>query len=627
MDVTLGENVVIIIFEKQLRCTIEKDILYVLIRSSISDFQQRFELELRKFLGDQIPLEFSNDNLAEFIGVITVLRKELEAFCNRYDDGNKTIRNQDFFGPLTKIRRTCSEPLPNVDQEDDQEVSGNNYVAKLIKDHESVIRKKLEDQKYMTKEALRGERSVLHKKEKELDFLNIVRKDFITRLDEISSLSLKSVDKKYVKCKENFIMKNVSWSTMGDKVVTSDCACKNINDSVGVLKEEVDNLNLQVLILEEIYLIIYEGFLKDHNVSCFDPIESTTTLLISQFDTEYGNLEAFIKNLIDGSILPETIGSLLKEVVYKEMCKAWKVERDDFYIEVQIREDLYKFMMVEVVKDVHTNIYKYLNLTYKKVESDETDEIQIRKLDYIVKCPKMEEDLTVKASSEIEEYHEQEILECEGVEECETIKWLLNDDVSTFNSVNEKLEIAMKQLPTCKGLLFDLEQSLDISPDVLDTSSDDCVFTNTSFVVEIEKPSQESIAQVADNKMILINPSNDLISTQISDFRQMIQQFEINVVQNLDMKSLRYSRLSSFEHPHNVYIYGVMIMLLPISRIEELKHQFHNFIVEPVALMKKRKLLYKKAFLARCQNLKLAETEVPTYYIIGKLIDISEHLD
>jgi len=63
-------------------------------------------------------------------------------------------------------------------------------------------------------------------------------------------------------------------------------------------------------------------------------------------------------------------------------------------------------------------------------------------------------------------------------------------------------------------------------------------------------------------------------------------------------------------------------MLLPLFRIEELKHQFHNFIVEPIALMKKRKLLYKKAFLARCQNLKLAETEVPTYSLCPNLCDL-----
>ncbi|KAH0679377.1 hypothetical protein KY284_020462 [Solanum tuberosum] len=203
----------------------------------------------------------------------------------------------------------------------------------------------------------------------------------------------------------------------------------------------------------------------------------------------------------------------------------------------------------------------------------------------------------VKASSEIEEHNEQEILEYEGVEECETIKWLLNDDVSTFNSVNEKQEIAMKQLSTCKELLFDLERSLDISPDVLDTNGDDCAYTNnTSLVVETKKPSQESIAQVDDNTMTRINPSNVLISSQLSNFHQMIQEFEINVVQNLDMKSLR---------------------------IEELKHQFHNFIVEPIALMKKRKLLYKKAFLARCQNLKLAETEVD---LLGNQVEELLHL-
>ncbi|KAK6791712.1 hypothetical protein RDI58_010793 [Solanum bulbocastanum] len=529
---TLKENVEIVIFEKQLRCTLEKDILYVLLRGFISDFQQRFELEL----GDQTPLEFSYDNLEEFIGEITILREELEAFCNKYDDRNLPC-------PLTKIQRTCSDPLPNVDQEDYQEViSGNNDVAKLIKNHESVIRKQLEDHNYMKKEVFRGEKSALHKKEKELEFLKVMIKDFITRLDDISSLSLKLVDKKYVKCKEKYIMKNISKSTMGDKVVTSDCTCEIIRDDVGLLKEDMDNLNLQVLILEENYLIIYEG-------------------------------------------------------LYKEMLKAWKEEIDDFYMEVEIREDLYKFMMVEAVKDVHTKMSKYLNRTYKKVEIDRTEEIKIEKLDSMLKCPETKEDPMVKASSEIEEHNEQENLECEGVEECETIKWLLNDDVSIFNSVNEKLEIAMKQLSTCKELLFDLEQSLDISPDVLDTSSDDCAYTNsTSFVVETKKPSQESITQVDDNTMTHINPCNVLISTQLSDFHQMIQQFEINVVQNLDMKSLR---------------------------IEELKHQFHNFIVEPIALMKKRKLLYKKAFLARCQNLKLAETEVD---LLGNQVEELLHL-
>lgn len=504
LDVTLQRNVEIVVSEKQLRCTTEKDILYVLIRGFISDIQQRFALELRNLLGDQFPLEFSNGNMVEFIGEITMLQKEIEAFYNRHDNENKSIRNDDFLGTLDKIRRTWSEPLPNVDQENDQEFSGNNIVAMLIKNKDNVLRKQLEGQNYMNKEVYRGERSTLHKKQKELDFLNIIIKRFITRLDHISSQSLKSIDEKYMKCKENFNMKNVFMPTMGDKVLASDCSCEIIKDSMERLKEELDNVNLQLLILEEIYLIIYEGVFKDYNVAYFDPIESTTTLLLGQFDIEYGNSKTFIEYFRDESILPETIGSLLKEVVYMEMFKTWKDERDDFYVEVQIRDDLYKFIMGEVVKDVYTKILKYLSLPYKKVEIDGAEEIKIQELNSMSKCSKIEKDLIVKSCLEID------------------------------------------QLYTCKELLIDLDQSHDISTYDLNTSSDDCVYTNTSLVVETQIPSQESIAKTDDNKMTHKNPLS-VILAQLYNFYQMIQEFEVNVVQNLDMLSLRYSRLSSFE--------------------------------------------------------------------------------
>ncbi|KAJ8557093.1 hypothetical protein K7X08_002718 [Anisodus acutangulus] len=535
-----GEMVMVPV-EKQWRCTIEKDILSVLIRGFINDIQQRFEFELSNFA-----LGFSNENLSDFIGEITTLHQELKAFySSRYDEENKTISNQDLLGPLKKIRRTCSEPLQKVDQEEDQEVGGSNYVANLIKNHESVIRKQLEDRNCMTKEVFGGGKSTLHKKDKELDFLNTMVKDVIARLDDISSLNIKSVDKKYVKLEDNFTKENLSTSAIRDKVVTSDCTCEIIKDEVGLLKEEVVNLNLQISILEEIHLILYEGLLKDQNVACFEPIKSTTTLLLRQFDAEEGeNSETFVKD----NILPETIGSLLKEDVYKvffmEMFKALKEERDDFEMEIHIREDLYKFIMVEAMKD---EILEYLNPAYKKVEIDGAEESLIQKLDSLLKCLESEEDLMVKASSEIEEHnvrHEQEILECEGVEEQEIIEWLLNDDESTFSSVDEKLEIAMKQLSTSKELLFDLEKSFGISSDVLSKSSDDdcLLYANASLVVETEKPSQKSIAQVEDNKMAHFNPSDIFILTQLSDFHQVVQEFEINIVQNLGMKSSRYSK-------------------------------------------------------------------------------------
>ncbi|XP_019230222.1 PREDICTED: uncharacterized protein LOC109211173 isoform X2 [Nicotiana attenuata] len=411
LDFAFGrrDNGEMVPLEKQWRCTIEKDTLSVLIKGFINDIQKRFESELKK-RGDQIPLEFSNDNLSEFICEITALRHELETFYSRHDEERKTMNKQDILGQKqAKVRRTCSEPLPKVahqlsDQED-QEDGGSNYVAKLIKNHESILKKQFED---------RNCKFFLHKKDMELDILDRIIKDIIIRLDVITSSSnVKSVDKKHVKEEENL-----------------------------------------------------------------ESIKGTTTLLLSQFDIEDGNLETLVKNFRDGKILPETIGSLLKENVYMvffiEMVKACKEEKDDIDMEIQIREDIYKFIMVEAVKDVHTKFSEYLNPAYKKVEIDGTEESLIQKLDSLLKCLESEEDLMAKASSEIEEHnvrHEQEILECEEVEERETIEWLLNDEESTFTSVNEKLEIAMRQLSTSKELLFDLEQSLGISPEVLAKNS------------------------------------------------------------------------------------------------------------------------------------------------------------
>lgn len=48
-------------------------------------------------------------------------------------------------------------------------------------------------------------------------------------------------------------------------------------------------------------------------------------------------------------------------------------------------------------------------------------------------------------------------------------------------------------------------------------------------------------------------------------------------------------------------------------RIEKLKQQIEE-LVEPVALIRERKLLYKKAFITRSQNLLLAENEVGSLY-------------
>lgn len=55
---------------------------------------------------------------------------------------------------------------------------------------------------------------------------------------------------------------------------------------------------------------------------------------------------------------------------------------------------------------------------------------------------------------------------------------------------------------------------------------------------------------------------------------------------------------------------------MPISnRLEEAKHQLDS-LVKLVAATRKRELLYRKAFIIRCQNLQKAENEVIKKFIL-----------
>lgn len=108
----------------------------------------------------------------------------------------------------------------------------------------------------------REEKYTLPNKNKKLDFLNLLIQKLITRLDYISSLSVMSVNKKYVKCEENISRKISSKSSMEDEEVTNECAFEIIKD-VKLLKEEVNDLSMQISILEEIYLILHEGLTLD----------------------------------------------------------------------------------------------------------------------------------------------------------------------------------------------------------------------------------------------------------------------------------------------------------------------------------------------------------------------------
>ncbi|KAK4436022.1 WPP domain-associated protein [Sesamum alatum] len=343
------------------------------------------------------------------------------------------------------------------------------------------------------------------------------------------------------------------------------------------------------------------------------------------------------------NFVQESIGSLLKDeiymVLYREMAEAWKSEKDACAFESLIRDDIYQFVITEAVKDsyVHSmesGVLKQLHFQERtprsrildadnfqegtprsrrldadyfqdgtprsrrldadyfqdgtprsrrldadsyqdgtprsrRLDADsyqdgtprsrtDGEESLIQKLDSLFKCLEAEEDLMLSASSEIKEHSVNNslvILNCEEMDERDAIEWLITDDESTFGSVSEKLERALQQLYTSKELLVELEQSLDVPDDSFLHHEDD----------QVSPPA----------------PSGAVLEI-VMQFQQAVGNAEHMLHENLDNKCLR---------------------------LEALKHQVDT-LTEPVAVIRTRKLLYKKAFISRCHNLKLAETEV-----------------
>ncbi|KAL8533072.1 hypothetical protein ACS0TY_009357 [Phlomoides rotata] len=606
LDLAFGrmQRAEVLPLEKQWRWTIEKDIETILVKGFIRDLQRSFDVQVEKKVG------LLKDNCLEFMDEMRALFYELKDSIGRND-----AREEDLPG----VRRTTSEPFSCTENlleedDDDDEVKGSHLVAKMIKNHESIICKQQQQDTRLTKE-----RSSVVKKEKGNNSQERRIQDAITRMDNFTGNERKIPDNE----------------TKADRNLTT--AERSEVDSDEKQEEERDGLCLQMSMLEDIYMLLFHSMMKDvSSVLCckdneglfsddhinngkernsVDESEGSTStqiqlrylestiredLYVVFFSETYKQWkEIYIKEkttqisspdrtkcLPRGAEIPtdeESIGSLLKEDIYmvflRELAESWKSEM----VQCSIRESVHQFVVVEAVKDMaESRLLKQISFQERtprsrrlyadnsregtprsrKLETD-GDEGLIEKLDSLLKCFEAEEDLMLKASSIIKEHtaiNNLVILNCEELDERDAIEWLITDDESTFSSVSEKLERALQQLYTSKELLVELEQTLDVSTD--DFGED----------IEHENSNGDDDDDQGGHNVLAI----------IMQFQIMFNNVEQLLLENLEAKSLR---------------------------VEVLKRQV-DALIQPMSSIRTRKLVYKKAFVSRCHNLKLAENEV-----------------
>nr|XP_027087580.1 uncharacterized protein LOC113709027 [Coffea arabica] len=689
LDLAFGRmrNAEVFPLEKQWTWSIEKDVIVISVKGFINDIQQNFKTGFEK-RGWSLPVGFSREKWTELINNARALHDELSALCSQGRIEEKGLEMHELSGFPSSIKRTTSEPLPEVSPkvpEKDSDPGGSHYVAKMVKNHESFIQKqrKCEEWNWLAREVLRRQGPSSIKRDKDPDELESRIRKVIERLD---NLMMWDGNPGYNK---GFCDKTAVLETSLTKIDRT--ANENINAGSGVdlsneirkLEQERDDLKLQSFIIEEIFLLILVGFAKSlylellnenneslirgdsHNLSVNDSedhhgvkiddlqiqkageseeetaceilqhylessirenvyavyfqqtvieldtnikqnaddylvkqelmevvfgetlqcIEKSGNLVIRQLQIEIEGFETLIDNLHSSDKVPETVGSLLKEDIYivyfRELFNRLRTEIDAYNIEILIKDEIYQFVLVALVKEFFVTIGQSETWNQVQISKDfpptkldmHPEQTLIEKPDSYSRNCNIEE--IVNTSNQTKELRDH----CVEVAEDDSMELLSYDVERTFGTESELLEISSDKLLESKASVPHMENSSgSIAKDQKEDDHQALIHPTEGVDSEGQYAYEEE------------NQQNRSVFSPVVGFQRLVVDFEQMVHKKLESYCLR---------------------------VETLKRQT-NGLAHLAASIRKKKSLYKKAFITRSRNLQLAETEVD---LLGNQVD------
>ncbi|KAK7824815.1 wpp domain-associated protein, partial [Quercus suber] len=667
--------------EQQWRWSIEKDTIYVLIKGLMRNFQESFEAKVKKqvLIGlnehwsdlmneveslrcELEPLCSQNDMQGSSVKAHNASAAPSLAGGNKISnvEGEKS-------SPENDCNRTGKSSL-KVEEADhkekltekEQEVDESHHVAKMIKNHESFIQKKSEELNWLKREILR-EKEFSFRREKDTQSLKRRIQEVVVRLDNLMDWNTKLgktlgyheaahgdenfLEKRELQFRENTDNLADVWEKI-DKVTVSYVLREEQRNEIWRLRQDKEDAYLQTMIMEEIHITLLKGLMKEVNIESYyydlenlireDIYKDVFREMVRQWNENFESdkidaqirKEIFfivfseaLKNYIDRVVFGETIKSivsttstrefflsaesLVKEdvcmLLFREMVKELKMGIDAYDMESLIWEDIFKFVTAEAVKDAfvlhredESRIQDNLNgdmLSPNKIYNDLQDTGEgnlIQQLDSLSQSFQLEENLMLSASSELKEYTTQ--LDLLGLKSEETdghqiFEEFPIDEEHTFSSVSGKLEKALQQLVSSKSLLGELGSCLGVGIGDLEEGHD-----QMTPRVGVQHAGHPSFHSLKDNEEEQLDTPDSILSPLLG-FMQVLVDFEHMVHKKLRMN---------------------------ILRLEEVKYNLDP-LMGLVASLRNEELLYRKAFVRKCQNLQKAELEVD---LLGDQVDV-----
>ncbi|XP_058101769.1 uncharacterized protein LOC131245966 [Magnolia sinica] len=461
------------------------------------------------------------------------------------------------------------ELFPLEDQpKEDTAAHHHHHVAEMIRNHEYIIEKKKDEINWLKGEILREKRRPPLKKGSDLNAVNKMIPKVISRLDHIikenAELRVTHDDSGWVHANgELFLHKNLPRPKLADK---EKAFCMSVD-------------------LPE----------KSHNVIAYPSVEVDSREKIRQLQQEREDLdmqamiikdtcmvlfEEFMQRLrrqLDSYNTEDLIRDDIYTVFFREMIREWNSVIESSSIESLIREEIYRIVLSEVVKDIEYTV----NFTLGKHQEAKNQDTILEDLSSISNFPRSiysGKKNSIQGLDSIPKF-----AEVKGNSTLNGSTELMQQYMHLGVVSRELEELDEHSIHSSKAKLKELSSSLGIEAGGWKEVQDQMI-------------SREGIMQDAEPTQWLADGEKQ--QTAFGSFVTSLTYFS--------------EVITDFEHMMHEKI-GVNIL-----RLEEVNHQLDP-LIQHVCLLRKREMLYRKAFIRRCYDLQTAEAEVD---LLGDEVDV-----
>ncbi|KAJ0103123.1 hypothetical protein Patl1_06115 [Pistacia atlantica] len=449
--------------EQEWRWNLEKDAIYILIKGFMKDFKDKFEMEMRK--QEKQVLVGLSEHLSDLMKEVTCLRNELQHLINKNEDHSKSIKGNENLVSPNRIHLECNFPdkpgrslsegdnMRNVNmfssnveevgqnkqREDEPEEDGVHLVAKMIKNHESIIRRKAEELNRLKRERL----------------LETFGENGNDQGKETSSAHDIERDKNFCSAMESTLVHVKDECTLREDV----CAVffqEMCNEWNGI----IENYSTENFLREEISWIVFDETIRD--------IVNTANYTIRELQDV-----KVPENFTYGS---SSCNDWQENTECSVKVNEWKMEVDSCDIEHLIREEIHQFVFVEAVKGAcltfaDAEAKKQEKTPTAKISGSGEESINFLKQISVLISNRLEEmkhqlDSLVELVAAIRKrellYRKAFIIRCQNLQKAENEVDLLGDQVDVQLGVLEKIYMTLHQYSTVLQQYFDVSGILDL---------------------------------------------------------------------------------------------------------------------------------------------------------------------